>query len=302
LRSDLHSPDAQIVATFTHFDWPTIRQAVGHWVIGHPYVSDSTQLRDIPGPLGIGLLAVGLLAGVLELARVRPRPPCGRDRAVLVVALALAAPVGTLLASAAGQHMVATRNFGVSWPWLALAIGAVVAGAGTRRAMVASALVIAAFALGGLELLTPDARRPDYRGAAAVVDRVAAPGDAVLDDAAALVTPGPLTGLDAALHERHAIVRVGVPEKRSGTFLYGDPIATPDADVARAAKLAAHGRILVLTQQGTADWIPATWDDRLAAVGFRRVGARTFDGLIRLHLLAYARTGDRRPPPMLAAG
>jgi hypothetical protein len=236
----------------------------------------------------------------VDLARTRPRLPGGRDRLVLVAAMALAAPVGTLLASALGQHMVATRNLATSWPWLALAIGAIIAATGTRLAAAAAALVVAAFAVGGLELLTPNARRPDYRAAAAAIDRAARPGDAVVDDGAALVTPGPLTGLDAALRGRHAIVRVGVPEERVRTFLYGDPIAGPDAAVRRAAALAGRGTIFVLSQQGGPAWSDAPWDERLRAVGFGPVAARTFPGLIRLHLLAYARPGARRAAPMLA--
>ena len=53
-------------------------------------------------------------------------------------------------------------------------------------------------------------QRPDYRAAAAFVDRQAAAGDVVVD-ATGSVSPGPLTPLDVTLDPVHPVVRAGHP-------------------------------------------------------------------------------------------
>jgi 4-amino-4-deoxy-L-arabinose transferase-like glycosyltransferase len=156
LKSDLESPTTKILSALQHVDLPYLRQAVGHWAVGYPYASETTKLRDLPGTVGLILLAgAGLLA--LVGAYHWLRPPIDR-RAVLVVALALATPVGELVASALGSNLFGTRNLAASWPAAALCIAALLVAAGPRLGIAASALAVAAMAIGVVTMLGPHRR------------------------------------------------------------------------------------------------------------------------------------------------
>jgi Dolichyl-phosphate-mannose-protein mannosyltransferase len=288
LANDLESPDSRIMSALTPFTPFAARLAVEHWSVGHPYLTSATELRDVPGVLGLALqalgLAIGLAAAVARAGRRRVDP-----RVVLLVVMALSAPVAEALVSAVGTNLLSARNLAVSWPWFGLALAAVLVSAGPRLRFAAAGLVIAGFALGAVGMMSADSRRPDYRGAARLIDREAAPGDVVVDGAAVFLTPGPLTGLDVAFERRHPVIRAGVPEPRGRNFRIGDPVLPADAVARRAVSRAAGGRIFVVAAENDLSTGAATWDALLAAApgAYRRVDERTYPGFTTLVALVY---------------
>jgi hypothetical protein len=263
-----------------------VRGALTHWVIGHPALA--TGLRDWPGTLSLVLVAGGGIAAVAGLALRRRALRDDLDAGTaLVVVMALATPVGEALASAVGTNMLTTRNLAVSWPWLALVVGAVLTRAG-RFKVAAVVLVVSGWAVAAATMLERRSARPDFDGAAAFIERSAHPQDTVVDGAVLLLTPGPLSGLDAALGGGHRIVRAGAPEVRDRNFRAGDQIASPEAVMRRAA--ASRGRIFVLVPDEPSGAARA-WDGPAKASGepYRRVEARRFPGVLPLSVLVYAR-------------
>src|SRR4051812_920131 len=205
LRSDLNSPTTKILSALQHVDAGYLRQAVGHWAIGFPYVSDTTRLRALPGTAGLLLLAAaGLLAlvGTWHWLHRLDRP------AILVLLLALATPVGELLASALGSNLFGTRNLAASWPGTALLVAALLVAAGPRLGVLAAGLAVAGLAIGVVTMLSSPFQRPPYGEVAAYLDRTAQPGDVVVDDSG-LSPAGVPTALDLALKRPHQRFQVG---------------------------------------------------------------------------------------------
>jgi 4-amino-4-deoxy-L-arabinose transferase-like glycosyltransferase len=284
--NDLRSPDGETMSILSPFTPFHVRLAIEHWSVGYPYGGTTTELRDLPGVLALAAMALGLAIALASAAArlVRaPRPLRIADPLVLVVALALSAPVAEAAVSAVGTNLFAARNLAVSWPWFALALAAILVAAGPRLRYAACALVIAGFAIGAVKVTQAEFQRPDYRAAAAFVDAAASRDDVVLDHAAVFVAPGPLTGLDSGLRERHRIIRVGVPEQRERNFGRFDPIATLDEVVRRAT--AVPGRIFVVSADSGFGSSEDHWDRQLGA--YRRVQTRSYPGFIRLTVLVY---------------
>ena len=218
--NDLGSPTTEILSELSAFDLTTVRTSISHWAIGYPYFSpyaSQTALRHMPGVPALVMAAAGVMLAVAGVAARRLKEAGGLrlgrvDRRLLLVAgLALAAPLGEALVSAVGTNLFGTRNLAVSWPGFALTLGALLVAAGPRLRLVTVPLVVAAFAIGAALMLDPRYERPDYDAAGAFIDRAAAPADVVVDGAAILVTPGPLSGLDLALDRPHRVYRLGVP-------------------------------------------------------------------------------------------
>jgi hypothetical protein len=286
--NDFSSPDSRILTLLAPFTPHNVRLSVEHWSIGFPYVTPTTELRDLPGVVALLALALGLASALVALARRSfsdtARPRLDR-RLALVVAMALAAPIGAALVSAVGSDLFVARNLAVSWPWFALLLAALLCGGGSRVRFAAVGLVIAGFAVSAAKTLDADVRRPDYGAAAAFVDRAASSRDVVLDHAALFVAPGPLTGLDAALRRRHQIIRVGVSEQREHNFRPGDPVL-PLEEVVRRATQPSRGRIFVVSSESGFAASTDFWDQQLAPR--RRLETRSFPGFIRLAVLVYA--------------
>ena len=291
LSNDLASPDSKIMGLLSPFTPHAVRLAVEHWSVGYPYVFTTTELRDLPGVVGLSLQAIGLALGLVGLALALARArPARVDRGVALVAvMALAAPVAEAAVSAVGTNMLTARNLAVSWPWFALALATVLVAGRPRLAVAATGLVLAGFTLGAVKMLAePDFQRPDFKAAARFIDREAAPTDYVIDGAVAFITPGPVTGLDAMLERRHPILRAGGPQQRERNFRVSDGILTVE-EVLRDADARTRRRIFVLTSEQ--EGIPSgpTWDGLLAALpnGYRRVETRTFPAAIKLAVHVY---------------
>jgi hypothetical protein len=294
LRGDLDSPTTSILSDLQTLTPDYVRTAVGHWAVGFPYARPLTRITALPGVPGLVLLAVsaalglaGLVAQVLREGARRPRPSPG---IVLVVALALSAPVGEALASAAGSNLFGVRNLAASWPALALTFAALLVGAGRRLGAVAAALAIAAFAISAVKMLGPDFRRPDYRGAAAFIDARAAPGDVIVDGGS--VTPAGMPGaLVPVLDHPRRIFYLGRDRVRYDPFRILS-LARPAPEVVQEAARAAAGRrvfILLSRESSLVREAP-----RALPEGYRRTATWTARGLVPLVLLTYERPAS--PP------
>lgn len=295
LLNDFSSPTAEILSRLSPFTPDAARIALEHWSIGYPYAI--TPLRTLPGVVGLVLLALGLAAALVGLARSRVRAGRGGralsldPRLGLVVVLALAAPVGEALVSAVATHLFGTRNLAVSWPGFALALAALLLAAGPRLRLIAAALVIASFAFGAVKMLDSRFGRPDYRALARFVERRAAPGDVVIEGA--ILSPGPLSGLDAALEEKLRIFRAGQPQQHDHPFAVFDPVA-PLPDVGRRAAATARGhRIFVVATKERIDLLARQVGDGWLG-RYRRVEVATWPGILRLGVGVYERDPSRR--------
>ena len=70
----------------------------------------------------------------------------------LIVLLALATPIGTALQSAVGANVFSTRSLAASWPYLALAVAALITVGRPVLRITAAGLAVTAFALGAAQM------------------------------------------------------------------------------------------------------------------------------------------------------
>lgn len=268
LHNDLTSPTNKILSALSPFDPASIRIAYEHWSVGYPYAT--LPLRDLPGLPALIALAVALVAAVAGLALRVARGVATRvpdRRLALVVLLALSVPVGEMVISAVSTHIFGVRNLAASWPALALTLAALLVAAGPRLRYVVGALAVVAVAVGGVKMLEGRYRRPDYRAAAAYVERHARPGDVVIDETAVL-SPGPLSPLDVTLGGGHPVLRAAAPAERDHPFNFFDRIVPAHEAIGQAVARASGHRVFVVFDRFPADVIPPA---RLAAL---RSGSR----------------------------
>jgi Dolichyl-phosphate-mannose-protein mannosyltransferase len=254
LIADLQSPTLKILSALSPFTAGAVRIDIQHWALGYPYTV-AGGLDVLPGTPALALLALALLLAVAGIAlRVRrtgwrdPLRRVGGARAVLMLALALATPVGEILGSATGDHIVGVRDLAASWPFLALAGAAFVIAAGPRLGLIGGVLGFVAFALAAPKMLESRFQRPDYQGAADYVAAHARAGDVVIDETGGL-SPGPLTGFDVALHRPLTVVRARSPAERDHPFTVFDPLVSLRSAVDEAVRGARGGRVFIVTPQ-----------------------------------------------------
>jgi hypothetical protein len=281
-RIDADSGTTDILSALQPFTPSFVRTSLAHWLIGYPFGIEGTGMRDIPGVPALLLLAAALLLGLAGVARhlLRDRPPLD-PRIVLVVALALSAPVGEALASLVGSNLFGTRNLAGSWPALALCLSALVLAAGPRLRYAAAALAVAAFAIAGVKMLTPDFGRADFHAVVAEIERASEPGDVVVD--AAPISPAGLpTPLDVTLGGARPLVGVARDDVRYDPFRIV-AVAPPPAEVVReAARQAAGHRLFIVFPEDnplgprTLEGLPPGW---------REVERHTYRGAHRLVLV-----------------
>lgn len=305
LVADLRSPTVKILSALSPFTATAVRVDIQHWALGYPYTV-AGGLKDLPGIPALVLLAV---AAVVTAAGLGLRARCaagrigdllGRRRAMtrterrvlLFVALMLATPVGEILASVFGNHIVGVRDLAASWPFLALTVAAAIGAAGPRLSTAAAVLTVIAFALGAAKMLEPRFQRPDYRAAANYISAVGRPGDAVVDETGAL-SPGPLTGLDVSYHDHLPLFRAMSPAERDHPFTVFDPFVSQPTAVERAIS-ASHGhRVFVvapelLTAAGHPN--PAGRD---FGPGYRLITERRYEGIEPTIVAVYAPSSGR---------
>jgi Dolichyl-phosphate-mannose-protein mannosyltransferase len=308
------SPGAQTIGILNPFGLEAIRSDLGHWSFGHPYI----PVEEMPGVVAITMLVAGLASALVGVAlRVRNsaqdqmalRPPPGL---VLILLLALATPVGLALYSSLRDSVWEARNLAPSWPGLALAVGALVTAAGGLFRVAAVALVVGAFAIGGVKMLEAGSQRPAYDEAAGFIDQASHAGDVVVE--VPFPTPGPLAPVeDVAL--AHAgpsasghpwLLRLGVPslkaQLRARPYALL-PVPPAPAVAKRAAGLASAGTLFVVAPDFVPLWRQVSASVAAQAAGplppfvealpvrFRHQETRTFPGFLPVSVHVFR---DRR--------
>ncbi len=153
-------------------------------IAGYPYAS----LTAIPTVPGLVLLVACALPGLAAvLMRAHRRHPSGvssalrrADTPLLIGALAVATPVGVLLASLLGTDIWGSRNLYASAPAAAVLLAALVLAAPTAVRPVGVVLTLLVLAFGTARAVSSRYARAPFRTAAEWIDRTAGPGDPVI--------------------------------------------------------------------------------------------------------------------------
>jgi hypothetical protein len=291
LIQDLRSPTVQILSALSAFTPNAIRVDIQHWALGYPYTV-AGGLRELPGTPALVLLAgaVGLALGGIGW-RVIGRGARWSDpsrRIVLVVALMLVTPVGEVVASAVGSHIIGVRDLAASWPYLALTAAAIVAAAGPLR-LVSALLAVVAFGLGAAKMLEARFSRPNFQAPADYIAAHARDGDVVIDGTGAL-SPGPTTPLDVTLRRGLPVVRALAPAERDYPFNFLTPSVPISAAFARAVA-AAHGhRIFVVSVRLAANPTGPTLTPPALPGGYVRCSQRRYEGFVLTLVSVYSRS------------
>jgi hypothetical protein len=275
-------------------------------MIGYPYTfaGPVAQLPGVPALLLLGLALLVGAAGLVARGRVsfvgplRPVSAAGLverldRRVLLILMLAVATAAGEIVTSTFGDHIFGVRDLAASWPFFALAAAVGCVSAGPRFGVACAVLTILAFALGAARMFESRFQRPDYQAAASFIVQHSGDGDVVVDETG-VVSPGPLTGLDVALHGRLPIVRGQSPVEREHPFGFLDPIVSLSAAV-KTAVAAAHGhRVFVITSRypiisGLAGRV--TPGPTRFPSSYRLVGSRRWSGIGSTRAAVYAHVG-----------
>jgi mannosyltransferase len=144
------------------------------------------QLRELPGRPALiaflGVLAVAVAAAAVRAAR---RLSAGgrldlTGEQVLLVLVAVATPAGVVAYSLGSTDLLLPRNLGASLCATALVLGWLVLSLPRAAALAATAVLLAALAVGTVETLGDEHRRPAAKEAAYFVDSVVRPGDVLV--------------------------------------------------------------------------------------------------------------------------
>lgn len=256
LVRDFRSPLARAYGFLDPLNLHSVRVDLGRLAIGHPLV----PISKIPGNVAASLALAGIVVAALGLLirRTRERRSAGvtarpsRELA-LILTLALAGPVGVGIYSSVGHTIWDRRNLLASWPGFAILVAAVLTYPRLRWRLPALSLVVAALAIGAVNLTEARYHRPDYRAVAGYIGRVGTNGEPVVEIPD--LAPGPLYELEAALSldgsaARHPVLRLGAPPLSA--VLRSPPNASlphmPGQVVAReASRLAGGGGFFFVT-------------------------------------------------------
>jgi hypothetical protein len=295
LIQDTRSPTVKILSALSPFTGRAIRIDIQHWALGYPYTV-AGGVKDLPGVPSLVILAVAAVLAAVGVVVRAMRDGLRRPswRVVLVVALALATPVGEIVISAFGNHILGVRDLAASWPFLALAAAAFVFAARPKAGIVAAALAVLAFALAAPKMLERRFSRPDYQAAATYVATHARPGDVVVDGTGGL-SPGPLTGFDVAYHGSLPVYRALAPAERDHPFTVFDPLVPVRSAVGRAVASARGGRLFTISVA-----LPGIRTPDLLAVPelqgrYRRESQTRWGGIQTTIVTVYARAGATGP-------
>lgn len=292
--SDDQDSFASVVIGITHpFGAQTLLEDLAHWAAGHPYEG----LDEVPGTAGLVLILAGVASGLVlsarHLAKARPRLlEFARSPGCLVVLLAVAAPLGTAIASALGDDVVMSRNFSSSTPALAIAIGWLTTSSAGLRGLVPAGLVAVGLATGAIAMQSDEHQRADFDGALAFIEDSGDPGDPILEFP--IGTPGPLSHMQGALSQRGSsrpLMRIGLPRyedqlaaSRPGQHgPYSDfDVPTPTTLTEEAVDAARGGRLFALVpgENPFGYKPPSTAGVReILERSFRIAGSRRFPGV-----------------------
>jgi 4-amino-4-deoxy-L-arabinose transferase-like glycosyltransferase len=297
LIADLNSPTTKLLGLLEPFTFANVRVSLEHWSIGYPY--RFVGLRSVPGVTGLALLGAGVAMGIVAVAargslRSLLRRAAADRRLILIVALALAAPVGEAAVSLVGNDVFGTRNLAVSWPASALLAAMLLAAGRKPLRLVAASLLIAGFGVGTAMMLKSVNQRTDYRAAAGFIERNSTARDAIID--ASVLSPGPVSGLDAALGQSGRVFRAGVPQERDHPFGVFDQVLPVSKVVHDAVAAAAGGRVFLVSLPGgervpgrlfTYAQLTNAIATRLQRAHYRPVDTQPYPGIIPVAVHTY---------------
>jgi uncharacterized membrane protein len=248
LINDYRSPTLNILSALAPFTPFYVRYYLEHWALGYPLALTLTLVPGVVALIALGCSAVVAIVGVIVSwhGSFKARLAAVDRRVLLVAALALTTPVGAALESAVSNSIFSARNLAASWPYLALTYAALLTASRRWFSWVASGLAIAALAIGTIKALGTTFERPDYQGAAAYVTSHARPGDVVID-ATGVLSPGPLTGFDAAYRGRLPVFRADSPAERGHPYTVFDRDVPLSQAIRRAVAAAAGHRVFLVT-------------------------------------------------------
>jgi hypothetical protein len=184
----------------------------------------------------------------------------------LIVLLALAPTSLVLLYSWMRADVFTGSSLIASWPAFALSIGVIVTRSVRPLWIVAVALTLGAFAVGGAMMLGSAAQTPNIDQVVAYIDRVGTNGDPIVTMS---LVAHPLSEVDVALagadqSDHHPVLRLGAPSLSeelatlSGPnpqpVLFGLPVTPPQEVAAQAVALARHGTIFLISIQRIPDF------------------------------------------------
>jgi mannosyltransferase len=307
---DRHAPAANSLELLRPLTLSSAWEDLVDLSIGHPFI----EVTDLLGSPGLWLMAAGALAGaagiVIRWRRGDDEPPWPKASGlVLVLAVALASPVGAALFDLVGSTVWAPRNLISSWPGMALLAGALVTAGRAPLRYAAVVLLLAGFAIGALKLQDEDYLRPAYADAISYIDQNGSPDSPVVDTIT--LTPGPQTNLQAALAPKGE----AEPERPVFTLGFatledhlrirreGLPVLTPlpvasESEVAReAAAEAGTGTMFLITGGAELDQlrgIAGPFADFLNALPprFHEIGSRAFPGFGLTGFTVHVLSGD----------
>jgi hypothetical protein len=230
LLDDFDAPSQQVTERIAPFGFERTLDFTARTLFSGPLFT----VGQLLGSGWVLVLCAGLLLGIGGLA-VRwsrsggPSPSWDRladhRNIVLIVMLALAAPAGAILISLLGDNQYLPRNIATSLPAMLLGVAAIVYLGWPRPiAIVATALVAAAFVFGAVRGLEPDFQRAGYDDAAEFIDAEAGPNDVVLDlslswvDAPEKFYP-PAETLAVAFDHPHQVIAAHSPRMDVEAFL-----------------------------------------------------------------------------------
>jgi hypothetical protein len=231
---------------------------------GYPYGS----LGQIPSVAGIvafvGCVAAGLIAWGLNRRRSAGGRPDGRLG--LLVALAVATPIGLFLYSLLGADLWLARGLYASVPAAAVVLGFLLLALPRRWQPLAFALVLATLTFGVIRGLGQPFARPPFRAMAAYLDRAAAATDPI--ELASL--PG-APAITAQMRRPHVFISTGSePRRAAAGHSQGHFFLVVDRTL---------GRVLGIT--------------RPAEPGYRLVDVRHYGGEFPTRILVYSRIAGR---------
>lgn len=292
LINDYRSPTLKILSALSPFTLADVRVDVTHWLIGYPEVFAGSLTR-LPGTPALVLMAVAAViaaAGLLRAiaaGRVRWSPATADQRVVLMAVLALVTPVAEVLLGAAGHSVINVRDLGASWPYVALTAGAIVSLSEPRLAVAAAALAVAALLIGSARMLSGEFVRPAYGAAAGDLIAHLHSGDVIID-ATGVLSPGPPTGLDAALDRPLPLIRAQAPAERAHPFGVADPVVgLPQAGAEAVRRAAGHDVFLV--RNGSVAVIAAQTH---FLPGYRLAAQRVYQGVVPTVVQVYSRSAS----------
>jgi mannosyltransferase len=240
-------------------------------VAGQPYA----RVEDLPGTLAfvvLGLAALACVAGAVVAVR------SGRaDRRLLLVALlAFITPVGLIVYSLFQPNIYVGRNLISSLPYVYLLAGALLVALPRPAAIAGVALAVVGLGIGLVKSFEQRYQRPDWKGAAAYLDRSVVNGDHVAE---LELFPTP----NATGREPVNLRALQVQLKR--------PIATtavPGADPRRLAQAGAGHRVMWVVAQQVGGLIFAPPPPKIGG-GYVLAGQKVFDGLAQIAVYRFER-------------